>query len=301
MVKSNKPKISCTVCYGNVIKCNKKQCCFHESNLNNVLLCENCYKMCFPFTSLDNNELISELSVNLPPENISFDDLNNSNLMFESNKVSLNDDIDPDINFYEGLRHKKSRYYTYDDFNAKISCKNDTNISILHVNCRSIKNKFGIFESLLHNLDKKFDIIALTETWLTQNDDLNFYNLEGYTIEHINRKQKLGGGIIIYVNNKLSTSRIENMSFSEHNYMDALALEVQLNNKKINVACIYRPPSTNIHEFNNRFSSYVELLSAKNESYICGDFNIDLLKHDSHKGSKHFVDQFFSLRFFATH
>ena len=49
------------------------------------------------------------------------------------------------------------------------------------------------------------------------------------------------------------------MSFSEHNYMDALALEVQLNNKKI-----YTPPSTNIHEFNNRFSNYVELLSAKN-------------------------------------
>ena len=32
--------------------------------------------------------------------------------------------------------------------------------------------------------------------------------------------------------------------------------------------------------------------------FLCGDFNIDILKHDSHSGTKHFVDTMYSLNLY---
>ena len=71
-----------------------------------------------------------------------------------------------------------------------------TNISILHINCRSIKNKTDNLQKLLNSLNVKFDIIALTETWLSDKDDLNFYNMKGYKTEFQHRKKKQGGGLL---------------------------------------------------------------------------------------------------------
>ena len=79
--------------------------------------------------------------------------------------------------------------------------------------------------------------------------------------------------------------------------MEALALEVTHKHNKFNIACIYKPPAVNICEFSNRFSSYIDLLSQKHKTYICGDFNIDLLKYHSNNGSKYFAEQMFSSGF----
>lgn len=73
--------------------------------------------------------------------------------------------------------------------------------------------------------------------------------------------------------------------------MDALALLLtssngNSNDKLFDVACVYRPPSGNINEFVNKFRTYVHDITFKHiTTYICGDFNIDLLKYSSHKGS----------------
>ena len=48
---------------------------------------------------------------------------------------------------------------------------------------------------------------------------------------------------------------------------------------KFHVACVYRSPSGNVHEFVNKFQTFVHDITFKNITrYICGDFNIDLQK-----------------------
>jgi hypothetical protein len=51
--------------------------------------------------------------------------------------------------------------------------------SLLHLNIRSISNKFDCFKQFLDALDIHFQIIGLTETWL---NDINHdsFNLNGY-------------------------------------------------------------------------------------------------------------------------
>ena len=43
---------------------------------------------------------------------------------------------------------------------------NDSSFSIIHLNARSIKNKFDIFQILICNSGVEWAIICLSETWL---------------------------------------------------------------------------------------------------------------------------------------
>ena len=43
----------------------------------------------------------------------------------------------------------------------------------------------------------KFSAIALTETWLKENDCDNF-DIPGYNLTKINRENKIGGGVCIF-------------------------------------------------------------------------------------------------------
>ena len=43
-----------------------------------------------------------------------------------------------------------------------------------------------------------------------------------------------GGGVVIYVNDKYNVKQITSLSISESNYMESLALEIDLKYRKIN-------------------------------------------------------------------
>ena len=84
--------------------------------------------------------------------------------------VANNDDLDSlfDINNID------CKYLLPMEFKSKLSClKQESEFSLLHLNIRSISNKFDAFKHLLDSLDKQFQIIGLTETWL---NDINCEN-----------------------------------------------------------------------------------------------------------------------------
>ena len=71
-------------------------------------------------------------------------------------------------------------------------------LSILHLNLRSVSNKFDALKNYLNSLNRKFTIIALTETWLNDNDYDNF-KIPGYKSTKLFRQNKIGGGICIFL------------------------------------------------------------------------------------------------------
>ena len=83
--------------------------------------------------------------------------------------------------------------------------KNSTNIKIAHLNARSLKNRHHyllIKETILSN---KFDIFTVSETWLNSKiTDLGI-EISGYNIYHIDRENKTGGGVCIYVRQAYKT------------------------------------------------------------------------------------------------
>ena len=106
----------------------------------------------------------------------------------------------------------------------------------------------------------------------------------GYTGYFRNRKNKLGGGVIIYVNDKHITQSSEIVM--EDVCVEALFIQCQISPSiTIIVGQIYNPPSSDITTFINELSTCLEKLDQlKKTTFVCGDFNLDLfsLIDDNH-------------------
>ena len=71
-----------------------------------------------------------------------------------------------------------------------------------------------------------------------------------------------------------------------------------MNNTKCILGTIYRPPNTNIDEFLNGMNKILQAVQNENKKcYIMGDYNVDLLKTQSHGQSAAFVDLMFTHSF----
>ena len=68
---------------------------------------------------------------------------------------------------------------------------------ILHLNCQSLASTFTEFKAM--NYECNFDILTLSETWLTESQDLlDYVELSGYDLYYNNKENKRGGGVAAY-------------------------------------------------------------------------------------------------------
>ena len=80
--------------------------------------------------------------------------------------------------------------------------------------------------------------------------------------------------------------------------METLGIEITLS--KINYIwsqCIYRAPNNDMTDFNEKCMDNLNMISTKS-SFVCGDFNIDLLKSDQHNPTTIFIDQLFGAGYY---
>ena len=72
--------------------------------------------------------------------------------------------------------------------------------------------------------------------------------------------------------------------------------EIILSDKKnVIVSCIYKAPSSKYDDFNRELETLLNKFKfSKKEVLICGDFNIDLLKYNEHKGTQEFLHIMFN-------
>ena len=105
-------------------------------------------------------------------------------------------------------------------------------------------------EPRLHHLynfvckDNKYDIIALTETHLSNDIDDDELGFEGFTLFRLDRNRH-GGGVLLYCRNELH-SRILSPLSNEH--MEMLWVENSVGKYKIIFGICYRPPNQNLHD-----------------------------------------------------
>ena len=159
---------------------------------------------------------------------------------------------------------------------------------LMHLNIRSLfsKYKFDMFQQQMIN--SGLDVICLSETWLKNGINSNYINIPSYNVSRIDRNWsengilKKGGGVCMYIK--------ENVQFSDnelkHLNRSNIDIEIQwvtikkLNNRKMVIANVYRPPQGSIKNFLEYlqlcFSSFDD--RSKKDIFICGDFNIDIKK-----------------------
>ena len=98
-------------------------------------------------------------------------------------------------NEYSASRH--CQYMTEDNFNDKYlgSCVND--LSLFHLNVRSLPRNHAKLKMYLSLLRNNFKFIGVSETWFTE-ATVHLYNIDGYNQVSVYRTDKRGGGVGLY-------------------------------------------------------------------------------------------------------
>ena len=161
-------------------------------------------------------------------------------------------------------------------------------IKVLHQNVRGLFANFEKIEIFLTNF-KNTDILTLSETHInTHNNISDLYFIPGYTFLHHERKKSKGGGVGIYISNRIKWKRRNDL---EHENIECLWIEIiQEKAKNFLVGTLYRPPSSskflpiNFETFLN--DMLLRITSESLEIILLGDVNIDYLKKGDNKSIK---------------
>ena len=148
------------------------------------------------------------------------------------------------------------------------------NISICHSNVRSLKAK-GRLMHVETELAQDFDIITVSETWLSTLDNSHDYKLPQFQFP-FQKDRSLNdgyGGLMVWVSNKISCKRRVDL---EPATLEVLWLEIVCKNKKFYLCTIYRPPN-NDKSFWEELQENIELVQQNysGKIMIIGDLNAD--------------------------
>ena len=108
----------------------------------------------------------------------------------------------------------------------------------------------------------------------------------GYDFIHNPRRNRIGGGVGIYVNNDLEFKPRPDLTFPDISppFIESLFIEIRRPlSKNIIIGVIYRPRNSNVNDFVQNFNSLLAKIGKEEKlSYLLGDFNLNLLNYHSH-------------------
>ena len=158
------------------------------------------------------------------------------------------------------------KYYTESHFNNQFHAH--CGFSLIHLNARSIKKNMLDVVHVLDSLTLNFDVIAVTETWL-ESCDVDGYDIDGYKVIYVVRKNKKGGGYSLYVRNLVNFRIIKCLCFTFEDELECAVVELDMGCKNnIAVCCIYRAPGGNLEEFNNKWEDLLNDICKNRKKYI---------------------------------
>ena len=213
----------------------------------------------------------------------------------------LNENENMDSDNIEVIEH--SPYYSDADFQSLLKLNNT--LSIMSLNSQSINAKFNEIQLFIDriNTSGSLGILCLQESWTDINEDISLFELPGYTLHHQGKQCCKHGGLFVYVHNRYKVEPL-NINFQSTKW-EGYCLKVSQTHpypKHYVIANLYRPPYETIDDFNlfnAEFDTFVSKISEMGyPSYICGDFNINLLKIHTKTHYNTFFENLLSSGFF---
>ena len=155
--------------------------------------------------------------------------------------------------------------------NPLLQLDHNINFIIAHHNIQSLRCHI---EDLKNNTQmRNAHVICLSETWLTDNDNLEGLVIDGYTLETL--KVGRARGVAMYIQNSVDYTVLPILSSD----CDTLVIRTYGATNML-IAVVYKPPNTRHGTFCTEMSNITaqtELLETDHDVFV-GDFNIDLLK-----------------------
>ena len=183
----------------------------------------------------------------------------------------------------------------YVDVGESISISS-SDLGIMQLNIRGLYSKIDKLKSLLNEctLGKQIDVILLCETWQSKTSPIP--KLDGYSYIYKHRQHKLGGGVGMFVSDRLKYKERSDLYVSDCSFEFCL-IEVKLKHENVLLCSGYRAPNTNPNEFLADYEKLLHTVKAECNKLIIGiDHNLDLLKHRSHAPTNKFVELFESFQ-----
>ena len=176
-----------------------------------------------------------------------------------------------------------SEYKKANSLKKEINYKNE--ITVLHVNIRSLIKNLPKVEGLINDMRMAPDIIAMSETWLDPTK-LDKISISGYMLMHAcfkhhqGNSKSLAGGVGCYIKNTMQCTEYTQSLDLNSTDSENLWLKISLKNgKEIVLGVLYRHTRVDIHDFQEKLNeSICKLNNLKLKFYVCGDINIDLLQ-----------------------
>ena len=171
-----------------------------------------------------------------------------------------------------------------------ISHSTFSDITVCHANVRSLKsqNSDGLYEKFEYikcNLAGKYDIITISETWLTDKNNSSEFILANYQTPFRNDRVltngTLGyGGVLAWVSSNLACKRRKDLEMES---LEIMWLEIRSQNNKFYLCVAYRKPGKADFwdQFQANINSVSEIAGAK--IIITGDLNADLKTSEGRK------------------
>ena len=152
-------------------------------------------------------------------------------------------------------------------------------ISIIHINARSLENKVDLIEVEA----KDHDIITLSETWLVNNEEKNrlYKNklkITGFSDPIRCDRDRGWGGVAIYVRKNLYFRERKDLSVPG---LEAVWIETRAAHDKLLVGSFYRPPDSLVSYWDLVDQSIKKAYNTPYKLLILGDFNTDFINNPS--------------------
>jgi exonuclease III len=186
---------------------------------------------------------------------------------------------------------------TYEEFSTKMKTF-DSNYKILNLNARSLSlSKLNEYERLVSDMGKNC-ILAITETWFEDLNDLKPWQPADYDIFSSNRnleaaRQTKGGGVMLMVPKSLHAKRRNDLCSLSDSHFESLWVEADFfanKNEKLLLNVSYNPKVTYANCFLEQLAADVSgAMSERKHLFIMGDYNINLFDISARQKMSHFT------------
>lgn len=161
---------------------------------------------------------------------------------------------------------------SFDEFNQYNEVIN-TSFCIFHQNIRNLRENFDSFCIYLVSLDKRPEVIVLTEIWIS-GVELFSYKLDGYKQFGKPNESYRAGGVVVYVSDLFSSRAcIVDMIAA-----DAIKITIDIGlDWSLSILAIYRLHLFHVRDFLAQLKDILNISTEKN-LLIIGDINLCLLE-----------------------
>ena len=172
-------------------------------------------------------------------------------------------------------------------------------LSLAFLNIRSARGPgVELLQAEVRRWGVQWDVIGLAETWLDDESEKGL-SIQGFSAVCASREKKGGGGVAVLVKDGLTYRERPDLGTFIEGQFESVFIEVIRGGgcKNEVVGVVYRPPGGSTQGFRDELSRVLTDVRGL-DGYIMGDFNIDLLKAETHGPTSDFMEGFMSGGFY---